>query len=57
MNEFAEGGVIPEIEQKSLGPWIDDRLRERTVVGFAAGFVVGVGWMLLVLFVSDRLVG
>lgn len=32
------------------------QVREAKVLGFAAGVVVGVGWMLLVLFVADRVI-
>jgi hypothetical protein len=32
-----------------------EQVRDARVVGFASGFVGGVAWMLLVLFVADRL--
>lgn len=33
-----------------------EQVREARIVGFAAGVVIGVGWMLLVLFVADRVI-
>lgn len=43
------GGVVEAYHREAV--------REARVVGFAAGVVVGVAWMLAVLFVADRVIG
>lgn len=41
------GGTVEEYHR--------EKVSEARVLGFAGGVVVGVAWMLLVLFVADRL--
>lgn len=42
------GGVVAEYHR--------EKVSEARVLGFAGGVVVGVAWMLLVLYVADRFV-
>lgn len=67
----AVGGVVPRIprgrtdeftsgplfSRSNVAPTEAERISEARVIGFAAGVVVGVVWMLLVLVVADRVIG
>lgn len=59
MTEYAEGGTIPEIrfQRDKVGPTVEEEVVEARILGFAAGVVVGVAWMLVVLLVADRVLG
>lgn len=57
MTDYAEGGIVrgPRFQREHVAPpeaTVDERIREARILGFSAGVVLGVAWMLVVAAVA-----